>query len=239
MANEFWKGRDALGECFYLFKRSNPCQRIVGVVTNVRWYLTQPPLRIFYQPAAGPLYRCCGMVSVRTRNVATAAMVGEVRRLVSDLPGHDPLYPPTPRLVTERLEPQFRPWRVAAAMFLLFGLLALIATGTGIFGLVAYDVTQRTHEFGVRLTLGASAASILQLVLRSGLRIIAVGLVIGIAAALAAGRVIQSLLFETRAWDPGALGVTSAVVALIALAASAVPAWRATRVDPMVALRAE
>jgi predicted permease len=239
MAKEYWRDRDPIGQCFYEYKRTDPCERIVGIVSTVRMQLTGQPHKMFYRlvPPNQAAFR--SMISVRTSGRATAAMAGEISRLVSELPGRDPQNLATPRLATDRLEPEFRPWRIAAAMFLLFGLLALMATGTGIYGLIAYDVTQRTHEFGVRMTLGATTSAILGLVLESGLRVIAVGIVVGVAASLAAGRLIASMLFETRAYDPVALIATSLTVALVALAASFIPAWRATRVDPVVALRAD
>jgi ABC-type antimicrobial peptide transport system permease subunit len=142
-------------------------------------------------------------------------------------------------LVTDRLEPQIRPWRIAAALFLLFGLLALSAASAGIYGLVGYEVTQRTHEFGVRITLGATSRAILSLVLESSARIVAIGLIAGVGAALWSGRLLSALLFETSPYDPVVLVVTAASLSFAALCASLVPAWRATRVDPAISLRAD
>jgi ABC-type antimicrobial peptide transport system permease subunit len=141
--------------------------------------------------------------------------------------------------MSARLEPQVHPWRVAAAMFLAFGLLGLVAATAGIYGLMGYEVTQRTHEFGVRMALGATAESILALVLGSGLRLIVVGLAAGLALSLVVGRTISSLVFEISPYDPVVLSVTMVALAAVALMASLIPAWRATRVDPLVALRAE
>src|SRR5262249_33723284 len=165
------------------------------------------------------------MIAVRMRERASASSVAQIRSIVGNLPGANRDFPPTPRLARDVLERQLRPWRIAALSFLVCGALALVAAAAGIYGLVGYDVAERTHEFGVRLTLGASAVSILQLVLRSGFRVIVVGVAFGLAGALAAGRLISSLLFETRPWDPTALIGTSAVVAVVALVAGLCSAW--------------
>jgi ABC-type antimicrobial peptide transport system permease subunit len=124
-------------------------------------------------------------------------------------------------------------------MFLLFGILALASAGAGIYGLVGFDVTQRTHEFGVRITLGATSRNILGLVLGSGLRVVLIGLVAGVSSALIAGRVLSSLLFNTSPYDPVVLVTTAFTLSVVALLASLVPAWRATRVQPIIALRAD
>jgi predicted permease len=240
MAASYWPQRSPIGDCFQVSALGPACRRIVGVVSAVRWDLTASPAKTYYMPATqAPRRWSSSMISVRTRERATPSAVAQIRSIVGDVPGANRDYPPTPRLVRDRLEPQLRPWRIAALAFLLCGALALVAAGAGIYGLVGYEVAERTHEFGVRLTLGATAASIVQLVLRSGFRVIVVGVAIGVAASLVAGRLIASLLFETRASDPLALVATSVVVILAALLASLIPAWRATRVDPMVALRAE
>jgi putative ABC transport system permease protein len=115
----------------------------------------------------------------------------------------------------------------------------LAAAAAGVYGLVSYEVTQRTHEIGVRVALGASSSTIMRMITGFGLRVVGAGLLGGIACALALGRVIGALLFETSPYDPGVLGVTCAAIVIAALAASVMPAWRAAGVDPGVALRAE
>jgi putative ABC transport system permease protein len=240
MADEYWPHRNPLGECIHVGLLASPCRRIVGVVGTTQWYLAGTPQKMFYMPATqSPYAHCCSSVSVRTRGRATATTIAEIRRIVSVLPGQEPEYPPTPRLVVDRLEPQYRPWRIAVVMFLLFGILALAAAGAGIYGLVGFDVTQRTHEFGVRITLGATSRNILGLVLGSGLRVVVIGLIAGVSSALIAGRVLSSLLFNTSPYDPVVLAATAVTLSVVALLASLVPAWRATRVQPVIALRAD
>lgn len=122
---------------------------------------------------------------------------------------------------------------------LVFAIVSLTAASAGIYGLVGYEVTQRTHEFGVRLTLGATAHDILSLVLGSALRITAAGVMIGLAIAALFGRSIQALLFETSPYDVTMLGATVIVLGVAAVLASLGPAVRAARVDPAISLRAE
>jgi len=143
------------------------------------------------------------------------------------------------RRVVDELAPQLRPWRIAATLFSLFGLLGLTAAAAGVYGLVGFDVTQRTREIGIRIAMGATTRSIIRLILTSGLRVILIGLAVGIGAVVLSGRVIASLLYDTSPYDPIALVVTAATLVVVALLASLIPAWRATRVDPVTALRAD
>jgi ABC-type antimicrobial peptide transport system permease subunit len=129
--------------------------------------------------------------------------------------------------------------RLTASLLAVFAGLALLVTVTGITGVIATSVSQRTNEFGVRMALGARRVSVLAMVLRQGLWLVGIGLAIGLAASLALVRVLQTYLYDTAPTDP----LTFAVVAVAFLAAGSLaalgPAWRATRVDPMLALRSE
>ena len=124
-------------------------------------------------------------------------------------------------------------------LFSLFALLALLLAGIGLYGLIAYSVAQRTREFGIRFALGAQVGDVLRLVLGQGARLTAIGLVSGLLAAAAVARLMQTLLFRTTAYDPMAFGGVIFVLALIALLAALTPALRATKADPVAALRAE
>ena len=152
--------------------------------------------------------------------------------------GSDPVSKAVPRWITI-LVSALPAGGTAATLFLLFGMLGLVSAAAGVYGLVSYDVTQRTREIGVRIALGATARSVVKLILGSGLRVILIGVAVGAAAAIASGRVIASLLFDTSPYDPTALLATAATLVGVALLASLIPAWRAARVDPVQALRAE
>jgi putative ABC transport system permease protein len=120
-----------------------------------------------------------------------------------------------------------------------FAAIALLLTAIGLYGVIAYSVAQRTHEIGVRMALGASRTNVLSMVLNRGVQLTLAGIVIGVAGAVALARVIQSLLYETAPRDPATYLIVCITLGLVALLASYLPALRASRVDPMVALRYE
>jgi ABC-type antimicrobial peptide transport system permease subunit len=129
--------------------------------------------------------------------------------------------------------------RLTALLVAVFATLALLVTMTGITGVIAQSVSQRMQEFGLRMALGATQPGVLGMVLREGLVLVGAGLVIGIGASFAFARVLGSYLYSTTPTDPLAFAVVATAFVIAGLLACAGPAWRATRVDPMVALRAE
>ena len=124
-------------------------------------------------------------------------------------------------------------------MFSIFGLVAMVLASVGIYGVMSFSVNQRQKEFGVRMALGAHSPRILRMVLRQGLKFTALGLGIGVATAYALTRYMQSLLFGVKATDPLTFAAIALLLIAVALVACWIPARRATKVDPMVALRAE
>ena len=176
------------------------------------------------------------VVQVRTTG-ATAPTAAALRDLVHAL---DPQLPPA---VTATLEDDMRivllPAQAGAALLGSFGLLALMLASTGIYGVASYSVAQRTREIGVRAALGATSRDVMRLVLAQSMRTVAVGLILGLAAALGLARIVASQLYGVGAADPATFGLTPLVLISVALVAVLVPARRATRVDPMVALRSE
>jgi ABC-type antimicrobial peptide transport system permease subunit len=141
--------------------------------------------------------------------------------------------------MAEVLAPQLRPWRLGATLFSLLGGLALAVAAVGVYSMVAHAAGQRRHEFGVRIALGARAGTVLALVLGEGVRTVAAGVVLGAALALAAGRLVASLLYGVSPRDPAVLAAVAGTLVAAAVVASLVPAWRASRVDPVEALRTE
>jgi ABC-type antimicrobial peptide transport system permease subunit len=129
--------------------------------------------------------------------------------------------------------------RLSLWLLTVFAAIAMVLAATGIYGVIAYLVTLRTREYGIRLTLGASRGQVVRLVLARGSRLIAIGLGVGVAGALALTRFLQALLYGVSATDPATLGAAAGLLAAVALLACLLPARRAARVNPLVALRAE
>jgi len=145
----------------------------------------------------------------------------------------------TVRPMTEIFDPTIRSWKLGATMFVAFGALALILAAIGLYSVIAYNVVQRTHEMGVRVAFGAQMRDVVQLILGEGLRVTLIGLAVGGAVALYAGRWVAPLLFNVKPSDPLVFGAVVGVLLAAAVLASLVPALRAARVDPNVALRSE
>jgi len=143
------------------------------------------------------------------------------------------------QLATERLEPQLRTMRLAGVLFSAFGLLALAGAAAGVFSLVAFEARSRMRELGIRAALGASPRRIVSVVLRSSLRFVVAGTVLGLGAAWASGRLVESFLFETPVLSVTTFAVTASMLLAAATLAALFPALRASRVDPVVVLRAE
>ena len=145
----------------------------------------------------------------------------------------------TSRPMRASIDGEMRPWELGATMFAAFGLMALVLSSLGLYSVVAYTVAQRMHEMGVRVALGATGADIRRLVLAQGLRIAALGVAGGTIIALVSGRFVAPLLFRTSSKDPFVFATVIVLLLVVATIASLVPARRAVRADPLVALRAE
>jgi ABC-type antimicrobial peptide transport system permease subunit len=177
-----------------------------------------------------------GGLFVRTRGAAKDK-AEEVRRALQPLMDGGSYVTVTP--MTTIIANQIRSWRLGALMFSIFGALALVLAAIGLYSVIAYNVTQRTHEMGVRVALGAQARDVIRLIVSEGLRIVLPGVALGAVLALLAGKWIAPLLFQVSPKDPPVLvGVVTILVA-VAMVASWLPARRAARVDPNQALRAD
>jgi ABC-type antimicrobial peptide transport system permease subunit len=137
------------------------------------------------------------------------------------------------------MEPEYRPWQLGARLFTLFGVLAALVAAIGVYSSVSYAVSQRTHEFGVRVALGASSGRIVREVVGDGVRTVALGAVAGVLLAMASGRIIASLLYGVSPSSPTAMMLAASVLLILAAVASLAPAWRAGRADPVTALRSD
>jgi putative ABC transport system permease protein len=158
------------------------------------------------------------------------------KRLQQEMPGASYV---TITPFSEIIGGQKRSWKLGATMFVAFGLLAVVLAAIGLYSVIAYNVAQRTHELGVRRALGAQAGHVMRLVVTDGLRVAGVGVAIGVAAALWAGKWVKPLLFNVSEKDPAVFVFVAATLIAVAIAASWIPALRASRVDANVALRTE
>ena len=141
--------------------------------------------------------------------------------------------------IADRVNGLLGPWRLGSAVFTAFGTLALIVAAVGLYGVLAFGVAQRRRELGIRAALGADRRALIQLVLTQAVRLVTVGLVLGAAIALGAGRFIDGVLFGVEATDPSVYGVAALALLLVGVVSALVPAWRATGVNPTTAIRAE
>jgi len=235
-----WPDRDPIGQCMFLGGPgpNATCIQVVGVASDVRnLSVTRPTTMTWYlafeqhllpMPLDGLVIRARGPAGLVEGQVQHALQVSE-----PDLP-----YVRVQTLA-ERIAPQWRSWRLGAAMLTAFGLLALVIASLGLYGVTAYGVTQRTQEIGVRIALGAKGTDVIRLSVSQAVRATAIGGVIGMAGAFALGRAVSSLLFGVKPADPAAVLGGIAVLLAVAVLAAYIPARRAARIDPMEALRYE
>jgi ABC-type antimicrobial peptide transport system permease subunit len=235
MAKKIWPNQEAIGKCVRVNADTMPCTTVIGIAEDVRRGSMSETEMHYYMPIE-QFHPNDGGVFVRTRGPA-ADKADAVRRALQPLMPGVSYVTVTP--MSTIIAPQIRSWKIGATMFAVFGALALVLAAVGLYSVIAYNVTQRTHEMGVRVALGAQARDVVQLIVREGLRIVIPGVVLGAAIALLAGKWVKPLLFEVSPKDPPVLvGVVLTLIA-VAIAASWIPATRAARVDPNEALRAD
>jgi len=208
---------------------------IVGVAHNAKYRsLDEPPLNFIYVPMS-QWYD--SRINLLVRTTGTVTVAGSIRRTLA---AFDPRLPILDeRTIADQVATALFPQRFALWVSGSLGVVALLLALLGVYGVISYSVAQRTREFGVRLALGASRGTILGMVLRTGLRLVGAGVLIGAVAAFAVTRLIASFLFGVAPTDVVAFGGAALLLGGAALAASWLPARRAAGVDPMVALRAE
>lgn len=232
VAEKLWPGQEVLGR--RLVWDGEP-HEVIGVVGDVRSDLLKQPAPIIYPPYWERGLNKMNLIARAAgdpRSIATA-----VRAAVWSV---DPEIP-VPEISTmgQVADASVAQRRFQTMLSAAFAMAALLLASLGIYGVVSYSVARRTSEVGIRMALGAGAADLYGLILRQGMLPVWIGLVVGVGAALAAGRLLNSMLFEVSARDPLTIGTVTALLAMVAAAACWVPARRATRVDPMVALRCD
>jgi len=239
MARLYWPGEEPLGKCLKIGGRTAPCRQVVGVVEDARWgSVIDEAVQYFIPLAQTDSVMTSPVTALLVRTAGPSdALAGAVRREVqatsADLPY--PTIDPMP----QKFAWQLRPWRLGSAILSIFGGLGLLLAAIGLYGVLSYVVSQRTQEIGVRIALGAAAGHVRRVVLLQTLRVVGIGVLLGTIAALAAGRVIASQLYGVTPHDPVVLSVAVMILVAVAVVASYLPARRATKVDPMVALRYE
>jgi putative ABC transport system permease protein len=239
MAKQFWPNADPIGRHFQMMSDAKHSMAVVGIVKDIRYNgATGAFVPVFYAPfAQHQRGNTLQVLQVRTTG-APEPMIPEIERAIQTLAPQLPVFEAmTMRQALYTLN-GLLVFQIGAALAALLGILGLILAIVGVYGVVSYSANQKTHEIGLRMALGAQPADILKIILRDGLVIIGIGLAVGVSLALAAGHVVGSfLIVSTR--DPFTYAVVTGVLAFVALAACFIPARRATRVDPLVALRYE
>ncbi len=240
LANQFWPGEDPLGRRIrtggFDVTPDTPWMTIVGVVGGVKQDALDADSRIAYYRFQGQSPSRAMNVVVRSRSDPSslaAAVTGQIRALDPDLPIYKM------RTMGERVEASLSERRFSMLLLTLFAGLALGLAAIGIYGVMAYLVSQGTRELGIRLALGAAPRDLLLLVVRQGMTVAATGMVLGLAGAFALTRFMRALLFGVHASDPMTFLAIAATLTLVALVACYLPARRAAQVDPIVSLRTE
>jgi len=236
MAQQLWPGQDAVGKRIHMVESETPWMTVVGVVGRVKQEALDVEPRIaFYLPQTQ--YPARQMTVVLRGAGDAAALARLVKTELGEIDASLPMY--AVRTMQERVDESLAPRRFAMTLLALFAGIALVLASVGVYGVMAYLVSQGTREIGIRMALGATQREILRLVLTQGMSLAAVGLGIGLVAALVFTRLMHSLLFGVSAWDPISFGGIALLLGVVALLATYIPARRAGRVDPILCLRAE
>jgi putative ABC transport system permease protein len=236
MAKLLWPGQDPIGKCIRISADTAPCTTVVGVAEEMRMRALDDVREHTYYLPLTQYDDVPGDLFVRVAGDA-ADYDGAIRRALQPLmPGAAYV---NVRPLRELVDPRMRGWQFGATMFLAFGGLALALAAVGLYSVIAYGVAQRQKELGVRIALGASRGSVVRLVVAGGVRVVLLGVGIGALIALWAGRWIGALLFDESPKDPVVYAAVATLLLVVAIVATAMPAFSAARVDPNVALRAE
>ncbi|MEM7587769.1 MAG: ABC transporter permease [Acidobacteriota bacterium] len=237
LAEKYFADQDPLGQTLRRGGPDGPLFTVVGVVDTVKIRdLEQPVTKetVYFPYQQAPRPRMTFVLKTGTESAAIGkAVQSAILRLDPELPAY------SVTTLDAQLRESLSTRRVSMVLLVAFGALATVLAAIGIYGVLAFSIAQRLRELGIRMALGARPGQVLQMVLRQGLTLVGMGVVIGILAALALGRLLSSMLFGVQAADPMTLAAVSLLLLTVALIACTRPAWRATRVDPIEALRSE
>ncbi len=237
MANRFWPNQDPIGKHFAHDYQHPKWITVVGVVGNVREYgldQDQPAPEAYFPEFQGV---DSGMILVVRTSTPPLSQLSAMSAAFHELDSQLPVY--EPRELSEVVFESSSQQRFVALLLGLFAGLALLLAAVGIYGVIAHSVALRTHELGIRMALGAGSGNVLSMVLGEGLRVALAGVAVGLAGAWGLTRFITSLLYGVRPTDPATFAIAPLVLIVVALVACYIPARRATKVDPMAALRYE
>ena len=236
MAKRFWPGEDALGRRFTFYGDDAPA-KIIGIAADSKYnQLAEQPRPYAYLPLLQS-YRDAKVIMnvfVNTQGAATS-VAGDVRTIIRRLDPNLPITGIAP--MAEVLNRSMWLPRMGAWLVAVFGGLALFLAGIGVYGVISFSVSQRTHEIGLRMALGARSADAMKLVVKQGLTLSIIGVVIGVLVSIAVTRVMSTFLVGVDALDPTVFGGVALTLAAVSMLASYIPALRATKVDPVTALR--
>ena len=237
MGQVLFPGRDPIGQCVRMNADTMPCHTVVGIAEDIKAGSLKPDSNFYYYIAATQFSPQTGGLFIRVRSGTAKQHLETVRRrLQQEMPGAS-YVKLTP--FGEVMGQQTQSWRLGATMFVAFGVLALVLAAVGLYSVIAYNVTQRQHELGVRVALGAKGPDVIRLVVTDGLKVVGVGVAVGLLVALWAGKFVQPLLFSVSPRDPSVFVLVATTLVGVAIAASWIPARRASRVDPNVVLRSD
>jgi len=237
LAQQYFPGEDPLDKHLHIAAYGNADYEVVGVVADTLYQVGQPARPTMYFPVLNEQIDVGGLtLAVRTA-IDPLALSLQIQKQIAAL---DPELPVSDVLTMQQIIAQsLSNASLSATLVLAFAVLSLVLASVGLYGVLSYLMTQRTGEIGIRIALGAQREQVLRLMLGDGLRPALYGLVLGLAASAAAVRLIESMLYGTRPLDPGIFAGVTATLLVVAALACLVPAWRASRIDPMQALRME
>jgi macrolide transport system ATP-binding/permease protein len=233
MAEQFWKGKNPIGERVQVKGR---WMRVVGVASDAKYESMREPSKPFFYVPRRQNFSVGGSLNIRTP-LRPEIMAKALARVIQGLDGNLALY----EVITlqEQVDRSTSPQKVAVTLLGVLGGLALLLAVIGLYGVMSYAVSQSTRELGVRMALGARSSDLLRLVISQGLTLTACGLALGVALALGLTRLLGNYLYKVSPRDPLAFGSALVVMLIATVAACVLPAWRATRTDPIHALREE
>lgn len=236
MAESLWPGESAVGKRVVIGTQNRDPVEVVGVVkTGLYRALAEDPKPFFYYPLTQR--RPSSMSLVIRSSVDPRGLVGAVRNEVQTLDRRVPVY--AVKTMSEHMTYALWAPNMAASFSLAFGVLAVLLSAVGLYSVMAYVVSQRTREVGIRMALGANRSHVMKMITKQGMWLAGAGVVIGLLLALALVRVLSSLLIGVSGYDLGIFVLVPVLLALVALIACYLPARRATKVDPLIALRYE